>query len=98
MALTPDVRRFIVRPFLAELDAVKLKTSVPLHVVHRRVLLAEHVLADVEGDDLEGMALRALAEAMIALCWSPRDRDIIDCYLTARRGYLEVQQAQYDSQ
>lgn len=90
MTMSPGTREYVVRPFLAELAVVRLNQSVPLYVVQRRILLAEMVLADVPGDDPEEMAIRGRADALIDLCWSPRDLDVIERYLSAGQTHLDL--------
>lgn len=97
MTTSSGTKAHVVAPFLKELEQVKLNQSVALHEVHKRVLLAEMVLAEVEGDDLQELALRSLAEALIELCWWPTDMDIVEQYLAARQAHLDVVQAGYDS-
>jgi hypothetical protein len=98
MSIPPFVRQYIVEPFLSEINSIKLRESVPLHVVCRRIALSRHVLDDCPGDDAEELALRGIADATVDLCWHPKDRPVIDRWLAARRGHLEVLQAVYDSQ
>jgi CHAD domain-containing protein len=56
----------------------------------RRLRLAEMVLTEIPGDDFGEMALRDIAEAVQELCFSPRDRDVIERYLGARRAHLDA--------
>lgn len=88
--MTPHTRD-LVRAFLAELSSLRLAdTAPPMHVVERRLLLADMVLTEVGEDDLECLAVRALADAVTNLCWTPMAPEVVDDYLSARRAYLEV--------
>lgn len=88
--MSPHTRE-LVCAFLDELSSWALKdTAPPMHVVERRLLLAEMVLTEVGQDDLECLALRALADATVNLCWTPMDPVIVSDYVSARQAYLEV--------
>lgn len=88
--MTPHTRD-LVRAFLDELSGLSLKdTAPPMHVVERRLLLAGMVLDEVGRDDLECLAMRALADATTNLCWTPMDPDTVEDYVSARRTYLEI--------
>jgi hypothetical protein len=83
--------RWVVDSFLAELSSLRLRDIAPaMHVVERRLLLADMVLAEVGEDDLECLAIRAMAECLVSLCWTPTDLEVIGDYLAARQAYLEV--------
>lgn len=89
-SMSPHTRE-LVRAFLDELSAWRLKDTAPaMHVVERRLLLADMVLDEVGRDDLECLAVRALADAAVNLCWTPMDPDTVEDYLSARRAYVEV--------
>ncbi|WP_137147543.1 hypothetical protein [Mycolicibacterium sp. CR10] len=91
--MTPHTRD-LVQSFLDELSGLRLKdTAPPMHVVERRLLLAGMVLEEVGRDDLECLAVRALAEATTNLCWTPMDPDTVQDYVSARQAYLEVVQS-----
>jgi hypothetical protein len=88
--MSPHTRE-VVRAFLNELSTLRLKDTEPaMHVVERRLLLADMVLSEVGEDDLECLAIRAMADCLINLCWTPTDLDVVGDYLAARQAYLEV--------
>jgi hypothetical protein len=82
--------RDVVRTFLAELGAVPFTADEPLYRMGRRQLLAEMVLAEVRDVDLEGMALRSLAQEARAQCLSPTDREAVGRFIAALRAHLDV--------
>jgi hypothetical protein len=66
--------RWIVDAFLAECDQLKFnQPDVPLSVVERRLTLANKVLREIGDVDLECLAVRAVADAVVDLCSSPKD-------------------------
>jgi hypothetical protein len=48
------------------------------------------VLAEVRDDDLEGMALRSLAEVAREQRLSPTDLEVVGRLIAARRAHLDV--------
>jgi hypothetical protein len=87
--------RDVVRTFLAELGTVPFTADEPMYRVGRRQLLAEMVLAEVRDGDLEGMALRSLAQLTRARCLSPTDRQVVGRFITAVRAHLNVVKGAY---
>ena len=90
--------RLVVQAFLDELNHWRLRDFTPaLWVVHRRLVMAQMIQAEVGDDDLEALALQALAEAVIDLCWSPQDLPTLERYVAARQAHLDVLKAAYNS-
>jgi hypothetical protein len=88
-------QRWIADSFEAELAAIKFSQPQPMWVADRRLALADMILTELPGDDLEELAIRAEAEAVWALCFSPTDRGVIERYLSTRRAHLELLQATF---
>jgi len=63
--------RCVVDKFLDDLGRIDVREPDPLHVINDRLALAAMVLTEVEEDDLEGLALLALAERTRDLCFEP---------------------------
>jgi hypothetical protein len=87
--MKPD-HRWITDAFLTELEGIKFTEPEPLYKSDRRLKLAEMVLTEIPGDDLEELAVCAVAEAYRDLWHSPSDRDAIEHYLEIRRAHLDV--------
>jgi hypothetical protein len=85
-----DGTREVVRTFLEELGTVPFTEDEPLYRIDRRLLLAAMVLAEVRDDDLEGMALRSLAEVTREQCLSPTDPEVVGRFIAARQAHLDV--------
>lgn len=81
---------WIAAAFLAELEGMKFSESEPLYKSDRRLKLAETVLTEIPGDDLDELALGATAEAYRDLWHSPTDPDAIEHFLEVRRAHLDV--------
>ena len=90
-----DGTRDVVRTFLDELGTVPFTEDEPLYRIDRRLLLAEMVLAEVRDNDVEGMALRSLAEVAREQCLSPTDREVVGRFIAARRAHLDVVKGSY---
>lgn len=88
--------RDLVSEFVAELAGVQFDAVQPLHRVERIMLLAEMVLTEVAGDDLEEMAVRSLASAAVDVCLSPEDPEVVRQFLAVRRMHLNVVAGSYD--
>jgi hypothetical protein len=93
--------RWVVNAFLADQDRIdpgKLDTT-PMHVVGYRLALIEMVLTEVEDDDLECMAIRALGDSTRDLyltpAYSQARLDALKAWVAAKRAYLEVIKAAY---
>jgi hypothetical protein len=87
--------RWIERCFQQELPAILHDTNPPLHVVDRRLRLIEMVIAEVGDDDLEGMAVRALADATRDYCLNPDSGPVLEAWATAIEAHLEILKAGY---
>ena len=86
--------RMVVQAFLDELAGWRINDTNPTaHKTQRRMALAEVVSTEIQGDDIECLALRALAAAATDLCISPADAPTIEAFLAAKRTYLEIVQS-----
>jgi hypothetical protein len=83
-------QKWIADAFLSELEGIKFSEPEPLYKSDRPLQLAEMVLAEIPGEDLDELALRATAEAYRGLWHSPGDWDAIEHYLEVRRAHLDV--------
>lgn len=91
--------RWVVRAFLDDQGRIDVRKDPPLHIIAFRLALVDMVLTEVETDDLECLALRAVGETTRDLYMTPpRTRarvDAIEAWLSARRAHLEVIKAAY---
>ena len=83
-------QKWIADAFLKELEGVKFTEEEPLYKSDRRLQLAEMVLTEIPGDDLDELAIRATAEAYRDLWHSPGDPKAIEHYLEVRRAHLDI--------
>jgi hypothetical protein len=91
-AMNEDTR-WVVSHFLDKFSG--LKSSDWMYVWRERERVAEMVLIEVVDDDLECMALHAMAKAGIALCQEPGRLDLIEAFVATQRAHLEVVKAAY---
>jgi hypothetical protein len=86
-------QRWIADAFEAELQGLKLSEPPAMSTADRRLALCDMILTEVGGDDPEELAIRAEAEALWGLCFSPTDRGAIERYLIARRAHVDLVRA-----
>jgi hypothetical protein len=85
--------RALVRSFIAEFDSWKIgDTNPPIYLTQRRMAIAEMILTEIQGDDLECLAVRAWATAATDRCISPDDVPTAKAFVAAKRHYLEMLQ------
>jgi hypothetical protein len=84
-----DDQRWIAEHFLEELHGVFNKDE-PLYKTDLRWKYAEMVLHEIPGDDLEEIAVRDTAQALIDVWTSPGDAEAIERFLNVRRAHLGV--------
>lgn len=92
--------KWLISKFLDDQDAIDLSDERP-HIWEQRLALIEMVQHEVAGDDLEGLAVRAMADTTGKMCWAFLDTDLdrrvaaIEAWTDSRRAYLEVLKAAY---
>lgn len=82
-------QRWIVRSFLNSLVDLKLGYSEPSHRIHYRLLVAEMVLDELPGNDIEELAHRAHADALRDL-YLTTDPNRHDRYEKALNALIEI--------
>jgi hypothetical protein len=82
--------RFVADHFLKALDGIDFREPEPDHILDRRARLADMVLTEVDGDDIEALALRALASATLQLCMFAGDLVTAESWVQALRTYTDV--------
>ncbi len=93
--------RWVVRHFLDDQYRINVKEldATRPHIISYRLALVDMVLTEVEDDDLECMAIRAMGERTRDLYMTPNltqaRLDAINAWVAARRAYLEVVKAAY---
>jgi hypothetical protein len=86
-------QKWIVEAFLKSLIGIKLRGPEPGHKIDLRLQLAEMVLTELPGDDLEELANRAHAEALrdVYLTTDPQRHERYEQELRAYIKMLELQ-------
>jgi hypothetical protein len=83
-------QRWIADAFLKDLEGIQFSDHEPLYKSDRRLKLAEMVLMEIPGNDLDELALRATAEAYRDLWHSQGDIEAVEHYIAMRRAHLEI--------
>jgi hypothetical protein len=82
-------QKWIVTKFLESLTGMKLKETEPAHKVDYRLQLAEMVLTELPGNDIEELAHRGNAEAVRDFYLMP-DPERHERFERAMRAYVDT--------